>query len=196
MQPRAYTLARAVKAPKPAPLRVHPPAHKADRQQLPPQPRRNAPWIFEGEEGGARPLHKAASSPPPPGGFASPALAGGNQPNPTIPNHTLTHDHNTHTPRRTATMPPKAAKKPTFDYIKEAILALKERGGSSPAAIKAWIAKTYPGANIAPHVIKAAFKSGVTSGKLQKVRGSVLGRGRGMGWEGAGGWSGTRAPGC
>lgn len=66
-------------------------------------------------------------------------------------------------------MAPKAVKKPTFDYIKEAILGLKERGGSSPAAIKAWIAKTYPGANIAPHVLKAAFKSGVTSGKLSKV---------------------------
>jgi hypothetical protein len=66
-------------------------------------------------------------------------------------------------------MPPKAAKKPTFDFIKEAILALKERGGSSPAAIKAWVAKTYPSANIAAHVYKAAFKSAVEKGKLTKV---------------------------
>ena len=80
-------------------------------------------------------------------------------------------------------MAPKAVKKPTFDYIKEAILGLKERGGSSPAAIKAWIAKTYPGANIAPHVLKAAFKSGVTSGKLSKVsiRAFVMSR---VGWIG------------
>ncbi len=65
-------------------------------------------------------------------------------------------------------MPPKAVKKPTFDFIKEAILALKERGGSSPAAIKAWIAKN-TSAKIAPHVLKAAFKSGVSTGKLTKV---------------------------
>ena len=41
-------------------------------------------------------------------------------------------------------------KKPYFVLIKEAITALKERTGSSPQAIKAWIGSTYPTIAFAP----------------------------------------------
>lgn len=88
-------------------------------------------------------------------------------------------------------MPPKAVKKPTFDYIKEAILALKERGGSSQVAIKTWIAKTYPSAKIAPHVLKQAFKSGVEKKLLTKV--SMRARFGWVRWVGSGGvWGAAR----
>jgi hypothetical protein len=38
-----------------------------------------------------------------------------------------------------------APKKSYFDMAKEAIVALKERSGSSPQAIKAYITSKYPG---------------------------------------------------
>ena len=37
-----------------------------------------------------------------------------------------------------------ATKKPYYDLVKEAILALKERTGSSAQAIKGYITSTYP----------------------------------------------------
>ena len=43
-----------------------------------------------------------------------------------------------------------APKKPYFDLAKEAILALKERGGSSTQAIKKYLATTYPSLTVAP----------------------------------------------
>ncbi len=42
-----------------------------------------------------------------------------------------------------------APKKSYFELAKEAILALKERGGSSQQAIKSWIISKYPTLNFA-----------------------------------------------
>jgi len=61
------------------------------------------------------------------------------------------------------------SKPSNYDLIKEAILALKERSGSSPAAIKAYLAKQHPTITI-DHRFLAALKSGVAAGKLIKVR--------------------------
>lgn len=72
-------------------------------------------------------------------------------------------------------MPPKSAapKKPTyFALAKEAILALKDRTGSSPQAIKAYITKTHPSVKFARHALTLALKKGVESKKLVKVKGS------------------------
>ena len=43
-----------------------------------------------------------------------------------------------------------ATNKSYFDLAKEAILSLKERSGSSPQAIKSYIATTYPDFKFAP----------------------------------------------
>jgi len=60
--------------------------------------------------------------------------------------------------------------KPTnFDLIKEAILALKDRTGSSPAAIKVYLGKQHPTIPL-DHQFFKALKAGVTAGKLIKVR--------------------------
>jgi|EP00624_Nannochloropsis_granulata_P004765 hypothetical protein len=61
------------------------------------------------------------------------------------------------------------SKPSNYDLIKEAILALKERSGSSPAAMKAYLAKQHPTITI-DHRFLAALKSGVAAGKLIKVR--------------------------
>ena len=66
-------------------------------------------------------------------------------------------------------MAPKPVAKPTFAYVKEAIAALKERGGSSQQAIKNYIEKTHPSLKLAPHLLKGALKKGVESKKLAKV---------------------------
>lgn len=71
--------------------------------------------------------------------------------------------------------------KPTnFDLIKEAILALKDRSGSSPAAMKTYLAKQHPTISL-DHKFNKALKSGVTAGKLIKVRRRRRGR---RGWFG------------
>jgi histone H1/5 len=72
-------------------------------------------------------------------------------------------------------MPPKKTSgngKTHAQMAKEAIIALKERGGSSPVAIKAWITKTHPSFKLVPHQLKAALKKGVESKKLVKVKAS------------------------
>ncbi len=43
-----------------------------------------------------------------------------------------------------------SAKKTYFELIKEAIVALKERTGSSPQAIKTFINSKYPAVTVAP----------------------------------------------
>jgi histone H1/5 len=70
-------------------------------------------------------------------------------------------------------MPPKAkTSKSHFDLAKEAILALKDRTGSSTAAIKAWIAKAYPSVKVVPHLLRQALKKGVEGKKLVQIKAS------------------------
>jgi len=77
--------------------------------------------------------------------------------------------------------------KPTnFDLIKEAILALKDRTGSSPAAIKVYLGKQHPTITL-DHQFLKALQTGVTAGKLIKVRTTRGGR---RGWFGLMGWEG------
>ena len=53
----------------------------------------------------------------------------------------------------------------------EAIKALKERNGSSLAAIKKYMVTTHPelATKFAPHQLRAALKKGTESGKFIKV---------------------------
>ena len=53
-----------------------------------------------------------------------------------------------------------------------AIKALKDRTGSSPAAIKKYIIANNSGLNYLQHALKAGLKTGVTSGLLLPVKGS------------------------
>jgi hypothetical protein len=64
------------------------------------------------------------------------------------------------------------AKKSYFELAKEAIAALKERGGSSNPAIKAYIVSNHPSINFAQHLLRTALKKGAESGKLVKVKAS------------------------
>lgn len=61
------------------------------------------------------------------------------------------------------------SKPSNFDLIREAILALKDRTGSSPAAIRAYLTKNSPSFQD-DHHFKAALRSGEKTGKLIKVR--------------------------
>jgi histone H1/5 len=56
--------------------------------------------------------------------------------------------------------------------VKEAIIALKDRTGSSPQAIKAWIMTNYPQLTFAQHNLRFALKKGVSDGKLVKTKNS------------------------
>lgn len=53
--------------------------------------------------------------------------------------------------------------------VTEAILALKERNGSSVQAIKKHIVTTHPDVAFAPHQLRSALKKGTESGRLIKV---------------------------
>jgi len=53
---------------------------------------------------------------------------------------------------------------------KGAILALKERNGSSIPAIKKHIEATYPTLNFLPHQLRSALKKGTEAGMFIKVR--------------------------
>lgn len=53
---------------------------------------------------------------------------------------------------------------------KGAILALKERSGSSLPAIKKHIQATYPTLNFLPHQLRQALKKGCETGTFIKVR--------------------------
>eukprot|EP00952_Eustigmatos_sp_NYUAD-ZCMA_P005798 25110-Eustigmatos_ZCMA.PRE.1 len=55
----------------------------------------------------------------------------------------------------------------TLDLVKEAIIALKERTGSSHQAIKSWVLKN-KGVEVQQHVLRAALKRGVEKGELKK----------------------------
>ena len=59
----------------------------------------------------------------------------------------------------------------TYEAIKEAILALKDRTGSSPQAMKKWWAANGK-KEVASHVLNKALKTGVEKGALVKVKGS------------------------
>ena len=65
-----------------------------------------------------------------------------------------------------------SAKKTYFQMVKEAIIALKDRTGSSPQAIKAWIMSNYPQLTFAQHNLRFALKKGVSDGKLVKTKNS------------------------
>lgn len=53
---------------------------------------------------------------------------------------------------------------------KGAILALKERNGSSVPAIKKHIEATYPDLTFLPHQLRSALKKGTEAGMFIKVR--------------------------
>ncbi len=57
---------------------------------------------------------------------------------------------------------------------KEAILALKERNGSSVPAIKKHIEATHPTLNFLPHQLRSALKKGTEAGTFIKVRENYL----------------------
>ena len=65
-----------------------------------------------------------------------------------------------------------APKKSYFDLAKEAIVALKERTGSSPQAIKAHIVANHPSIKFAQHLLRAALNKGAETGKFVKVKAS------------------------
>jgi histone H1/5 len=52
----------------------------------------------------------------------------------------------------------------------EAIVSLKERNGSSKAAITAWISAHYSGIDLSPQFLRAALKRGVETDKLIRVK--------------------------
>lgn len=54
--------------------------------------------------------------------------------------------------------------------VVDALLALKERGGSSLPALKKYITMTHPELAFAPHRLRSALKAGLDSGTLVKVR--------------------------
>ncbi|CAM9282244.1 unnamed protein product, partial [Ectocarpus sp. 8 AP-2014] len=62
---------------------------------------------------------------------------------------------------------------PTYsEMAKVAILALKERNGSSVPAIKKHIQATYPTLNFLPHQLRGALKKGTETGTFIKVKAS------------------------
>ncbi|KAJ1422995.1 hypothetical protein B484DRAFT_398848 [Ochromonadaceae sp. CCMP2298] len=65
-----------------------------------------------------------------------------------------------------------APKMSYFDMCKAAIVALKDRTGSSPQAIKAFITATYPDVTFGQHLMTAALKRGVEKGQLIKIKAS------------------------
>lgn len=65
-----------------------------------------------------------------------------------------------------------APKKSYLELAKEAIAALKERTGSSPQAIKAYITSNHPSIKFAQHLLRAALNKGVETGKFIKVKAS------------------------
>ena len=58
---------------------------------------------------------------------------------------------------------------------KGAILAMKERQGSSLPAIKKHIQATYPTLNFLPHQLRQALKKGCETGMFIKVRKRLVG---------------------
>ena len=65
-----------------------------------------------------------------------------------------------------------APKKSYLELAKEAIAALKERTGSSPKAIKAYITSNHPSIKFAQHLLRTALNKGVETGKFIKVKAS------------------------
>jgi histone H1/5 len=57
-----------------------------------------------------------------------------------------------------------------YEKLTDAILALKERNGSSSAAIKKYIEANNKGLDFQQHQLRAALKRGVESGKLVQVK--------------------------
>jgi histone H1/5 len=63
-----------------------------------------------------------------------------------------------------------ASNKTYLQLASEAIASLKERNGSSKAAITAWIAAHYSGIDLSPQFLRAALKRGVETDKLIQVK--------------------------
>ncbi|CAM9965098.1 unnamed protein product [Discosporangium mesarthrocarpum] len=62
---------------------------------------------------------------------------------------------------------------PTYsEMVVEALLALKERTGSSIQAIKKHMTATHKDLNFTPHQLRIALRKGVESGKLMKIKSS------------------------
>ena len=68
--------------------------------------------------------------------------------------------------------PRMSAKKSYIQLATEAIKSIADRTGSSAQAIKGYITTNYPAVKFAPHLLRAALKRGVESGKLVKVKSS------------------------
>jgi histone H1/5 len=70
-------------------------------------------------------------------------------------------------------MPPKAAAHPKYeDMVKAAILALKDRNGSSVPAIAKYLAANYKLPDNFKKILSTQLKNLVKSGKLLKVKAS------------------------
>jgi histone H1/5 len=63
-----------------------------------------------------------------------------------------------------------ASNKTYLQLASEAIVSLKERNGSSKAAITAWISAHYSSADLSPQFLRAALKRGVETDKLIQVK--------------------------
>ena len=59
-----------------------------------------------------------------------------------------------------------------FELVKQAILALGERSGSSIPAMKKYITTTHKDLDFKPHLLRMALKTGVEKGALIKVKAS------------------------
>ena len=59
-----------------------------------------------------------------------------------------------------------APKKSYFELAREAIASLKDRTGSSPQAIKAYITANHPSIKFAQHLLRAALNKGAEQGKF------------------------------
>ena len=75
-------------------------------------------------------------------------------------------------PERKQKMSAAAPKKSYLELAKEAIAALKERTGSSPQAIKAYITSNHATIKFAQHLLRTALSKGVEYGKFIKIKAS------------------------
>ena len=66
----------------------------------------------------------------------------------------------------------KDGKKSYYNMICEAIIALKERGGSSGIAIEKWIVRNYDEVKFARHVFRASLATHTKEGRLERIRNS------------------------
>jgi linker histone H1 and H5 family len=63
-----------------------------------------------------------------------------------------------------------ASQGPYYHMIRSAIIDLRERGGSNPAACKRYIQQRHPDLIFRPQSLRDALKKGVAAGKFIKMR--------------------------